>query len=435
MSENMQVSVEATGNLERRVRVEVPAERINKEIENRLRRVGRTAKIKGFRPGKVPAKVIRQRYGDQVRQEVLSEMMQTSYSEALQREQLVPAGGPQIHPERAGDDEGLVYTATFEVYPEVELADLDKISVTRPVVEITEADVDDMMENLRKQKAEWESVDRPAAEGDKVIVDFEGSIKGEPIENGKGEQIPVVLGEGRMIEDFEKALTGVSAGDEKTFKVKYPKDYPAEDLAGKKAEFKAVVHEVQEQVLPPLDEELAKAYGVEEGGVEQLRADVEDNMRQELEGRVRADMKEQAMEGLLSHNPLDVPEALVQQESQSLQKDAMQRMGIEDAEQAPPLENFREMAERRVRLGLLVQQLISDKDIQLDQDRLRGKVEEMFAGYDQGEQLVSAYLGNQDFISRLGPVVLEEQAVEWLIENGQVEEKETAFKDYMQAPG
>ena len=260
----MQVSVEATGNLERRLRVEVPAERINKEIENRLRRVGKTAKIKGFRPGKVPAKVIRQRYGDQVRQEVLSEMMQTSYSEALQRESLVPAGGPQIHPERAGDEEGLVYTATFEVYPEVELADLDRISVTRPVVEITEADVDDMMENLRKQKAEWESVDRPAAEGDKVIVDFEGSIKGEPIENGKGEQIPVVLGEGRMIEDFEKALTGVSAGDEKTFKVKYPKDYPAEELAGKKAEFKAVIHEVQEQVLPPLDEELANAYGVEE---------------------------------------------------------------------------------------------------------------------------------------------------------------------------
>ena len=431
----MQVSVEATGNLERRLRVEVPAERINKEIENRLRRVGKTAKIKGFRPGKVPAKVIRQRYGDQVRQEVLSEMMQTSYSEALQRESLVPAGGPQIHPERAGDEEGLVYTATFEVYPEVELADLDRISVTRPVVEITEADVDDMMENLRKQKAEWESVDRPAAEGDKVIVDFEGSIKGEPIENGKGEQIPVVLGEGRMIEDFEKALTGVSAGDEKTFKVKYPKDYPAEELAGKKAEFKAVIHEVQEQVLPPLDEELANAYGVEEGGVEQLRADVEDNMRQELEGRVKADMKEQAMEGLLSRNPLDVPEALVQQESQSLQKDAMQRMGIEDAEQAPPLENFREMAERRVRLGLLVQQLISDKDIQLDQDRLRGKVAEMFSGYDQSEQLVSAYLGNQDFISRLGPVVLEEQAVDWLIENGQVEEKQLAFKDYMQAPG
>jgi len=434
MSENMQVSVEATGNLERRLRVEVPAERINKEIENRLRRVGKTAKIKGFRPGKVPAKVIRQRYGDQVRQEVLSEMMQTSYSEALQRESLVPAGGPQIHPEQAGQDEGLVYTATFEVYPEVELADLDKISVTRPVVEITGADVDDMMENLRKQKAEWQSVDRPAAEGDKVIVDFEGSIKGEPIENGKGEQIPVVLGEGRMIEDFEKALTGVSAGDEKTFKVKYPKDYPAEDLAGKKAEFRAVVHEVQEQVLPPLDEELAKAYGVEEGGVEQLRADVEDNMRQELEGRVKADVKEQAMEGLLGHNPLDVPEALVQQESQSLQKDAMQRMGIEDAEQAPPLENFREMAERRVRLGLLVQQLIGDKDIQLDQDRLRAKVEEMFAGYDQGEQLVSAYLGNQDFISRLGPVVLEEQAVDWLIENGRVEEKQVAFKDYMQAP-
>jgi len=433
MSENMQVSVEATGNLERRLRVEVPAERINKEIENRLRRVGRTAKIKGFRPGKVPAKVIRQRYGDQVRQEVLSEMMQTSYSEALQRESLVPAGGPQIQPEKAGD-EGLVYTATFEVYPEVELKDLDKISVTRPVVEISAADVDEMMENLRRQKAEWENVDRPAAEGDKVIVDFEGSIKGEPIENGKGEKIPVILGEGRMIEDFEKALTGVSPGDEKTFKVKYPKDYPAEDLAGKKAEFKAVVHEVQAQVLPPLDEELAKAYGVEVGGVEQLRADVEDNMRQELEGRIKADMKEQAMEGLLSHNPLDVPEALVQQESQTLQRDAMQRMGIEDPEQAPELANFRETAERRVRLGLLVQQLINDKDIQLDTDRLRAKVEEMFAGYDQSEQLISAYLGNQDFISRLGPVVLEEQAVDWLIDNGQSDEKKVPFKDYMQTP-
>jgi len=296
------------------------------------------------------------------------------------------------------------------------------------------ADVDEMMENLRRQKAEWENVERPAAEGDKVIVDFEGSIKGEPIENGKGEQIPVILGEGRMIEDFEKALTGVSPGDEKTFKVKYPKDYPAEDLAGKKAEFRAVVHEVQAQVLPPLDEELAKAYGVEEGGVEQLRADVEDNMRQELEGRIKADMKNQAMEGLLGHNPLEVPEALVQQESQTLQKDAMQRMGIEDAEQAPPLENFRETAERRVRLGLLVQQLISDKDIQIDTDRLRGKVEEMFAGYDQSEQLVSAYLGNQDFISRLGPVVLEEQAVDWLIDNGQTEEKKVPFKDYMQTP-
>ncbi|MEJ2602622.1 MAG: trigger factor [Gammaproteobacteria bacterium] len=430
----MMVSVEATGNLERRMRVEVPAERISKEIENRLRRVGRTAKIKGFRPGKVPEKVIRQRYGDQVRQEVLSEMLQTSYSEALQREQLVPAGGPRIEPEKVGDDDGLAYTATFEVYPEVQLKDLDDIALSRPVVEITEADVDDMLENLRRQKAEWESVERAAGEGDRVIVDFQGSVKGEPIENGKGEKIPVVLGEGRMIEDFEKALTGVSAGDEKTFKVKYPKDYPAEELAGKKAEFSAVVHVVEAEKLPPLDEELAKAYGVEEGGIEQLRKDVEANMRQELEGRIKADLKEQVLEGLLARNPLEVPDALVQQECQSLQRDAMQRMGVEDPEQAPALENFREMAERRVRLGLLMQELISAKDIRLDQDRLRARVEEMFADYDQSEQLVSAYLGNQDFLSRLGPVVLEEQAVDWLIGNGRVEEKQVAFNDYMQAP-
>ncbi len=433
MSQNMMVSVEATGGLERRMRVEVPAERIREEIASRLRRVGRTAKIKGFRPGKVPEKVIRQRYGVQVRQEVLSDLMQSSYSEALQREKLVPAGGPRIEAERADDGQGLAYVATFEVYPEITLQALDQIAVVRPVVEIAEADVDDMVENLRRQKATWEAVERKAADGDRVIVDFDGTVKGEPIENGKGEKVPVVLGEGRMLEDFEKALHGVAAGDEKTFKVKYPKDYPAEDLAGKKAEFRATVHEVQQQVLPALDDELAKAYGVEEGGLEQLRKDVEANMQQELEQRLRSDLKQQAMESLLSLNPLDVPQSLVDEECQSLREDAMKRMGIEDPSEAPDLENFREMAERRVRLGLLVQELIGEKEIRLDQDRVRRKVEDMFSSYDQSEQLVSAYLGNQQFLAQLAPVVLEEQAVDWLLEHGKVEEKAVSFKEYMQA--
>lgn len=427
----MMVTVESTGALERRMRVELPAERIEREIESRLKRVGRTAKIKGFRPGKIPPKVVRKHYGGQVRQEVLSELMQKSYSEAVQQEKLTPAGGPQIEPVKAEAGDAFAYVATFEVLPEVTLKGLDKIKVERPVVEIGDKDCDEMLENLRRQRAEWKAVDRAAAEGDRVIVDFDGTIKGEPIEGGKGEQVPVELGRGQMLPDFEKGLTGVSAGDEKTIKVKFPKDYHAEELQGKKVDFALKVSRVEAQELPPLDDSLAEMYGVEEGGLEQLRKDVLANMRREADDKIRGDVKEQAMDGLLAVNDIDVPKALVEQEMHTMQHEAMRRMGIEDHSQAPPRENFAAAAERRVRLGLLLRQFIDDQNLRVDPERVRARVEEICSSYENSAEMVANYMSNPQVMQQLEPLVLEEQAVELLVKNGVEKEKKIGFSDYM----
>lgn len=427
----MMVTVESTGTLERRMRVEVPAERIEKEIDSRLKRVGRTAKIKGFRPGKIPPKVVRKHYGGQIRQEVLSELMQKSYSEAVAQENLNPAGGPQIEPVQTGKGEDFAYVATFEVLPEVALEGLDKIKVERPVVDISDSDRDEMIDNLRRQRAEWKTVERAAADGDRVIVDFDGTIKGEPFEGGKGEEVPVILGKGQMLPDFEKGLAGTSAGDEKTIKVKFPKDYHAEDLQGKKVDFALKVHRVEEQELPPLDDALAEMYGVTDGGLEQLRQDVVTNMRREADDKIRNDVKEQVMEALLAANPIDVPKALMEQEIHAMQHEAMRRMGIEDHAQAPPRENFEAAAERRVRLGLLLRQFIEDKDLHVDPQRVRSRVEDICASYENSEEMVANYMSNPQLMQQLEPLVLEEQAVDLLIENGVEKEKKVGFSEYM----
>ncbi|MFQ6006916.1 MAG: trigger factor [Woeseia sp.] len=429
----MLVKVESTGTLERRMRVELPAERIEKEIESRLKSVGRTAKIKGFRPGKIPPKVVRQRYGGQVRQEVLTELMQKSYSDAVIQENLNPAGGPKIEPQESKGDKGFAYVATFEVLPEITLQGLDKIKVTRPEVEITDEDCDDMIHNLRKQKATWSAVERESREGDRVIVDFDGTLKGEPVKGGTGKEVPVHLGEGRMLPDFEKALTGVRARDEKSFRVKFPKDYHEDTLASKKIDFEVTVHRVEEEELPPLDNSLAELYEVKDGGLAELRVDVLRNMEREAEQRVSADIKEQALNGLVDANPIEIPNALKEQEMRSLQHDAMRRLGIEDHDKAPPAESFAEAAERRVRLGLLVRQLIQDNNLTIDADRVRERVEEMCASYENSEDMVAMYLGNEQVMAQIEPLVLEDQAVDWLMENSVVKPKKVGFKEYMDA--
>ncbi len=413
------------------MRVELPAERIEKEIESRLKSVGRTAKIKGFRPGKIPAKVVRQRYGGQIRQEVLSDLMQKSYSDAVIQENLNPAGGPKIEPEAVENDKGFAYVATFEVLPEITLQGLDKIAVTKPEIEIADKDCDDMIHNLRKQKAVWSAVDRQSNEGDRVIVDFNGTLKGEPIKGGQGKEVPVVLGEGRMLPDFEKALIGSKAGDEKSIKVKFPKDYHDEELASKKVDFTIKVHRVEEEELPPLDDTLAELYDVKEGGLATLRADVRANMEREAKQRVSGDIKEQALNGLVDANPIEIPNSLKEREIQSLQHEAMRRLGIEDHDKAPPAENFAEAAERRVRLGLLVRQLIQDNNLSVDTDRVRKHVEEMCASYENAEDMIAMYMRNEQAIAQIEPIVLEEQAVEWLTENGVVKTRKAGFQEYM----
>ena len=427
----MQVTVESTGTLERRMRVELPAERIEKEVDSRLKSVGKNVKIKGFRPGKVPAKVVRQRYGAQIRQEVLSDLLQQSYSDAVQQENLNPAGGPKIETESEGDGKDFAYVATFEVMPEIELKGLDKIKVEKAEVEIADSDLDDMIDNLRKQKATWTEVERASAKGDRVVVDFEGKLKGELIEGGQGKEVPVILGQGQMLPDFEKGLTGIKAGDDKTFKVKFPKDYHAEDLQGQKVDFSIHTHRVEEETLPPVDDALAEMFSVKEGGLEQFRKDVMDNVRHEADQKVKATVREQLMEGLLAANPLEIPQALKHQEMHSMQHEAMQRLGIEDHDKAPPIENFAESAEKRVRLGLLVRQLITDENIRIDEERVRQHVEEICAGYENADEMVNMYMNTPQVRQQVEPVVLEQMAFDRLLEHGKVKTRKVSFKDFM----
>ena len=427
----MQVTVESTGKLERRMRVELPAERIEREVDTRLKSVGRTAKLKGFRPGKVPPKAVKQRYGKQIREEVLSELMQKSYSDAVMQENLHPVGGPKIKPETTDGGKSFAYVATFEIMPEIELKDLDKLEFEKPDVTIDDNDLDDMILKLRKQKATWNEVERASGEGDRVIVDFTGTLKGEEFKGGKGTEVPVILGQGQMLPDFEKALFGVKAGDEKSFKVKFPKDYHAEDLAGKKVDFAIKTHRVEEESLPPVDDSLAEAFDVKEGGIDQFMKDVKDNMEREADAKVKSELREQIMNALLEANRFDIPQTLKRQEMHTLQHDAMRRLGVEDHSQAPPIENFAEMAERRVRLSLLVTQLIADQRLTVDASKVRERIEEMCAGYENSDEMVDMYVNNAEIVRQIEPLVLEQQAFDWILENGKTTTKKVAFTEYM----
>jgi len=427
----MQVTVESTSTLERRMRVELPAERIEKEVDSRLKKVGKTARIKGFRPGKIPPKVVRQRYGVQVRQEVLSDLMGQSYRDAVIQENLNPVAQPKIEPEVAKNTDGFAFVATFEVLPEFKLQGLDKIEVSIPDVEISDTDTDDMIDNLRKQKATWKTVQRESKKGDQVIVDFDGQLKGEPIEGGQGKEVAIILGQGQMLPDFEDALVGIKAGDEKTFKVKFPKDYHAAELAKKKVDFSLLVHRVEEQELPPLDDSLAEQYGVTDGGMDKLREDVVANMQREVAQKTRSDVREQAMSGLLEANPVEVPKSLIHQEAHSMQHEAMRQLGVEDHAQAPPIDDFLENAEKRVRLGLLIRHLVDDNHIEVDTERLRKRVATICAGYENPEEMANTYMNDPKVIQQLEPMVIEEQAVEWLTQHGVEKTNKISFKDYM----
>ena len=429
----MDVTVESTGTLERRMRVELPLAPIEQQVDSRLKSVGRTAKIKGFRPGKVPAKVVRQRYGKQVREEVLSEVLQKSYADAVTQQELNPAGSPKIDTE-ADTGDSFAYTATFEIMPEIVLKDLEKIKIEKPDVTIGDDDVDEMLLTLRKQKATWETVERKGADGDRVVIDFVGKLKGEVFPGGEGKEYPVVWGAGQMLPDFEKGLLGVKADEETTFKVKFPKDYHAEDLAGKKVDFEIKVHRVEGEVLPELNDEFAESFNISEGGLEKFKQDVLENMQREADQKVTADVREQVMDGLLKANPVDIPETLKHQEMHALQKEAMQRMGLEDAEHAPPLDNFKEGAEKRVALGLLLRQVIVDKEITVNEEMMRARVEELCGGYENSDDMVNMYMSNPQVMQQIEPMVVEQQAVNWIIDNGKTKDKKVLFKEFMNPP-
>lgn len=434
----MQVSVENTGQLERRMTIKVPAERVDSEIDTRLKQLAKRAKLPGFRPGKIPPKVVKQQFGSQVQQEVLEELLRSSYAEALTQEKLSPAGGPTIDPVRMEPGEGLEYTATFEVYPEVELKGLDAIEVKRPKAEVADSDIETMLDNLRRQRATHSPVERAAAKGDRVTVDFEGSIKGKPFEGNQGEDVSVVLGEGRMLADFEAALEGLTAGDEHAFELKFPKDYPAEEVAGKKAKFEVKVKEVAEQQLPELDAEFVKQLGLASGDVDELRAEIRRNMEKELGEALQRRTKEQVMEGLVAANPIELPTALVSEEIERLRHDALHRMGLghgEDDKNAPDLpdELFEEQARKRVSLGLLLGEVIRSQELQPEEARLQETLNGMVGGYQQPEEALRAYRQNPQVMRQLEALVLENQAVDWLLEQAKVSDEPMTFEEVMNA--
>ena len=429
----MQVSLETTGGLERRMKVQVPAERVEREVEEQLKSLTKKAKVDGFRPGKVPLKVLRERFGEQVRSDVVRDLLQSSFNEALAKEKLNPAGGPRIDSINTAPGKDLEFTAVFEIYPEVKLQGTEGIKVERPVADVTAADIDAMLDNLRRQRAGWEQVDRTAADGDRVQIDFEGFLDGTPFPGGKGEKVQVVLGEKRMLPDFEKGLQGIKGGESREFDVDFPADYHAAEMAGKKAHFKVIAHGVEGQVLPELDEAFCKSFGIREGGVEKLRSEVTDNMRRELEDTVRRRLKDQALDALLKANTLDLPKALVDEEIERLRQDALARIGVRDPKKASelPRELFQEQAVKRVSLGLLVGEIITQQHLMVDPKRVDERLQRMASEYSQPSEAVRSFRSNADIMHQVETVVLEEQAVDWLLGRASVTDKPTTFKALM----
>ncbi len=427
------VTVESVSNLERRMKVQVPAAKIEDEIDSRLRSVGKRAKLKGFRPGKAPMNVLRQQYGPQVRQEVLSEVIQSSYSEAIGKEKLRPAGGPHIEASKIIQGEDLEYTATFEIYPEIEIRGLGNIKVERPTAEVEESDVDDMIEKLRRQKASWETVDRAAKAPDRVVIDFEGQVDGQVFEGGVAKEAPVELGAGKMLPDFEAGLEGIVAGEEREISVRFPDDYHAEELVSKTAVFTVKAHRVEAQALPEVDAEFCQAFGVEEGGIETLRKEVRANMARELGEAVRGKVKTQLMEGLLEQNKIDLPRALIDEEIDKMQKEMFGGKIPDDKRAELPRQPFEEQAGKRVALGLLLGEIVRSEKLEVDQVRLRAKVEDLASTYDDSDKVVRAYMSNPTLLAQIENMVLEEQAVEYLLQQAKVKDKSVSFKDVMDA--
>ncbi len=426
----MQVSVESVSNLERRMTVEVPAERIDNEVESRLRSMKGRAQIKGFRPGKVPFKIVKQHYGKGVYQEVLGEVLQSSFQEAVRQEKLKPAGMPNIESVDSNPGEQLVYKASFEVYPEVQLIDMAEIEISEPQAEINEADIDQIIETLRGQRKTWEEVDRPAEEGDQVIVDFEGFLDGETFEGGKANEMPIIIGEGRMIPGFEEQLKGVAKGDEKILEVTFPENYQSKALAGKEARFNTKVKAVKGPKLPEVDESFARAFGVADGSVEKLREDVVQNMQREMNQTIKMRIKGQIMDALIEKQKIDIPKALVDGEIKHMREQAMASSG-QTMEAGFPDEMFREDAQKRVALGLIVGQIIREHKIELNHDNVEKTLDEITASYEDPEQVKQYYRSNKEQMSSVEAMVLEEQVVDWIKSKVKINVDKTSFDKLM----
>ena len=427
----MQVSVENIGKLERRMQVQVPAEQVSKEIAARLKTISRTARLNGFRPGKAPLNVIRRQFGPQVHREVIGELLQSSYEQAVTQNALSPAGSPRIEPESLDEGQDLKYTATFEVYPDVVMQPVESLEIERVTADVAETDIDAMLEKLREQQTKFVEVARAAAEKDKVTVDFEGSIDGVPFAGGKGENIDMVLGAGRMLPQLEQGLIGSSAGEKRNLTVNFPADYRATELAGKEAVFATETKKVEGPELPQLDDEFCKLFGVTEGGIPKLREDVAANMRRELAANLRGRNKNAVMDKLYDSNPIDVPNVLLEGQVRDMQSEALRRAGLKEDAPLPPRDPYVEPARRRVALGLLLGEIIRREKLIVDRARVNERLDELVGAYGDAAAMKRAYMGNPDAMRQVESLVLEEQAVDWVLAHAKVHDKPSTFKDLM----
>ncbi|MFS1522632.1 trigger factor [Microbulbifer sp. 2304DJ12-6] len=429
----MQVSIETTSGLERRLTVNLSAEIVDREVDKRLQQAAKTVRVNGFRKGKVPLKLVRQRFGAGVRQEVLGEVMSRSFQEAVEKEQLKPAGQPSIEAKETAAGKNLEYVATFEVYPQVALTDLAEISIERPIAAVSSADIDNMIDVLRKQQSTWKDTKRKAQMGDRVSIDFIGRKDGEVFEGGeaKGEQL--VLGSGQMIPGFEDGILGMKPGEERDVDLTFPADYQDEALRSAAVTFHIKVNSAELPELPELDDVFFEAYGVEGGGEEKFREEVRSNMERELKNAALNKVKTQVMDQLFEKHQLELPAALVTGEIKTLRAQMIQQFGgqvkVEDAERMLPDTMFEEQARRRVVLGLVVGEIVKQNDLTVDPERVKAKVEELASTYQQPEEVVDYYYSNRELLTGVESVALEDQVVDFILVSAKLEDVESSYDE------
>lgn len=432
----MQTNQETTNALERRIDITVAKEALEKEVQARLKHLGRTVKMPGFRPGKVPLKMIEQNYGGQARSEAIGAALEKAFAEKVQAEKLRVAGKPRIEPKAEAGEGAMAFTAVFEVYPEITLGDVSDKAIERPSLTVSDAEVDKTIDVLRKQRTEYETVERAAAADDRVVIDFTGRKDGEVFEGGQASDFPFVLGAGSMLKDFEDAVDGLKAGETKTFNMTFPEDYHAANLAGQTVEFEITVKEVGAAKLPEIDAEFAKSLGVADGDVAKMREEVKANLEREVARRIKTRIKEQAMDALLAANPIDVPKALVSREAEQLAENArrdMESRGMQTKDLPVSADWFTEQAERRVKLGLVLAELVAAKDLYAKPEQVRALIEDFAQSYEDPKEVIDWYYSQPQRMAQAEALVIEENAVDWVLNNAKTEDKAVAFDELMGA--
>jgi trigger factor len=421
--------------LERRLDLSVVIADLDKEIDQRLKRMGKNVKMPGFRPGKVPFNIVKQQYGYEAHMDALNEALEKAFKEAVKAQQMRVAGNPKIEPKKSESETHLEFTATFEVYPEVKVADLNEVEIERPVLEVGTTELENTLDVLRKQRVRYEPVDRVAAKGDRVTIDFLGKKDGVPFQGGEAKDYPFVLGEGTMLADFENAVTGMKAGESKTFEMTFPTDYHAKDLAGQAVTFDISVKQVGEPILPEIDAEFAKSLGIADGDTEKMRAEIETNLKREVKSRLKSRVKNQVMDALLKTNPIDVPAALLEIEIdqliQNARHDMEQRSGKKLKDFPIQREWFTDQAKRRVSLGLVLSEIVKANELHAKPEQIKTVVEEAAQSYEHPEEVVRWYYAQPQRLAEIEGVVIEDNVVEWALSSAKVLDKPIAFDDLM----